>query len=60
MAKTTSDGWQVLSVTGQAQREIETLGLLATALPDGYSVYHAVHWAQKPPESCPQLRWITR
>ena len=46
MAKTIPDGWQALSVTGQAKREIETLGLLATALPDGYSVYHAVHWTQ--------------
>ena len=46
MAKTIPDGWQALSVTGLAQREIETLGLLASALPDGYSVYHAVHWTQ--------------
>ena len=44
MANILPDGWRELAVTGAAQREIETLTRLATALPDDYSVYHAVHW----------------
>ena len=44
MAHILPDGWRELSVTGAAQREIETLTLLAAVLPDDYSVYHAVHW----------------
>ncbi|EXI64987.1 MAG: Superfamily I DNA and RNA helicase [Candidatus Accumulibacter adjunctus] len=44
MARIIPDGWRELSVTGGAQREIETLALLAAGLPDAYSVYHAVHW----------------
>mgnify|MGYP001006400671 FL=1 len=44
MAHILPDGWRELSVTGAAQREIETLQRLADALPDDYSVYHAVHW----------------
>ena len=44
MARIIPDGWRELSVTGAAQREIETLAVLADGLPDDYSVYHAVHW----------------
>ena len=44
MARIIPDGWRELAVTGAAQREIETLALLADGLPDDYSVYHAVHW----------------
>ena len=44
MARIIPDGWRELSVTGAAQREIETLAVLADGLPDEYSVYHAVHW----------------
>jgi hypothetical protein len=44
MARIVPDGWRELAVTGAAQREIETLALLAAALPDGYTVFHAVHW----------------
>ncbi|MDQ5906526.1 MAG: hypothetical protein QG590_1008, partial [Pseudomonadota bacterium] len=44
MAQILPDGWRELAVTGAAQREIETLTLLEAALPDDYSVYHAVHW----------------
>lgn len=40
------DGWKELSVTGAAAREIETLALLADALPDEYRVYHGVHWTR--------------
>ena len=44
MARIIPDGWRELAVTGAAQREIETLGLLAAGLPADYTVYHAVHW----------------
>jgi hypothetical protein len=44
MARIIPDGWRELAVTGGAQREIETLAILADGLPDAYSVYHAVHW----------------
>lgn len=44
MATIIPDGWRELTVTGAAQREIETLSLLAAGLPDDYTVYHAVHW----------------
>lgn len=44
MAHILPDGWRELTVTGAAQREIETLALLAAGLPDAYTVYHAVHW----------------
>ena len=44
MAQVHPAGWRELSVTGAAQREIETLALLATALPDDYMIFHGVHW----------------
>lgn len=44
MAQIIPDGWRELAVSGAAQREIETLGILADSLPDDYTVYHAVHW----------------
>lgn len=44
MAKVFPDGWRELEASGAAQREIETLGLLAGALPDHYTIYHSVHW----------------
>ncbi|MCP5267479.1 MAG: ATP-binding domain-containing protein [Zoogloeaceae bacterium] len=44
MAHIIPDGWRELATTGAAQRETETLTLLAAALPDDYTVYHAVHW----------------
>ena len=44
MARIIPDGWRELAVTGAAQREIETLAILAAGLPDDYTVYHAVHW----------------
>lgn len=49
MAAIVPDGWRELSVTGAAQREIETLALLAEGLPDDYTVYHAVHWTNLGP-----------
>ncbi len=44
MAQIHPPGWRELAVTGAAQREIETLEMLARALPDDYSVFHGVHW----------------
>lgn len=44
MARIIPDGWREVSATGAARREIETLAQLAQCLPDGYVVYHAVHW----------------
>ena len=44
MANVVPDGWREYAVTGAAQREIETLGALAQALSDDYTIYHAVHW----------------
>lgn len=44
MAHVVPDGWREYAVTGAARREIETLGLLAQALSDDYTIYHAVHW----------------
>jgi hypothetical protein len=37
-------GWRALETQGAAAREIETLARLAEALPEDYTVYHAVHW----------------
>ena len=46
MANIIPDGWREYAVTGAAAREIETLARLADALPDTYTVYHAVHWTR--------------
>jgi len=39
-------GWRELAATGAAQREIETLALLADGLPDSFTVFHGVHWTR--------------
>lgn len=44
MAHIQPAGWRELAVTGAAQREIDTLSMLAEALPDDYTVFHGVHW----------------
>lgn len=45
MARIVPDGWQAMEAVGaSAQRELETLRILAAGLPDEYTVYHAVHW----------------
>lgn len=46
MARIVPDDWQHLEATGAAARERETLALLARGLPDGYTVYHGVHWTR--------------
>ena len=46
MAHIVPDGWQNLpAATPSVQRELETLRVLAAALPDDYTVYHGVHWS---------------
>lgn len=44
MAHIQPAGWRALAVTGAALREIDTLSVLADALPDAYTVFHGVHW----------------
>lgn len=44
MARLVPDGWQAMDAIGGMRREFETLELLAKGLPEGYTVYHAVHW----------------
>ncbi len=46
MADVIPQGWRALEATGAAAREIETLALLGENLPDGWSVYHGVHWTR--------------
>ncbi len=46
MAHIVPDGWQNLdAVAPSVQRELETLGVLAAALGDDYTVYHGIHWS---------------
>lgn len=47
MARILPSDWRSVEVTGAAAREIETLGILETALPDDLTVVHGVHWAAK-------------
>ncbi|WP_420995216.1 ATP-binding domain-containing protein [Cupriavidus sp. 30B13] len=44
MARIIPDGWETMEASGPARRELETLAVLAAGLPDGYTVYHSVHW----------------
>ncbi|PWK37676.1 ATP-binding domain-containing protein [Cupriavidus plantarum] len=44
MARVVPDGWETMEADGPLRREFETLAVLAAGLPDGYTVYHAVHW----------------
>jgi hypothetical protein len=46
MARIVPSHWQALSASGAAQRELDTLARLATELPDGYTVFHGVHWTR--------------
>ncbi len=50
MANIFPDGWREFAASqatsGALRREMETLALLADALPDAYTVYHAVHWTR--------------
>lgn len=46
MARLIPDDWKHLAATGAAERERETLALLESALPAGYTVYHGVHWTR--------------
>ena len=46
MAIVHPQGWQALSAMGAAERELQTLALLASGLPDNYTVWHGVHWTR--------------
>jgi len=46
MARIVPTDWRALEATGAAQREIETLELLARGLPDDLTVFHGVHWTR--------------
>ena len=46
MANIIPDGWQALTASGSAQRELQTLHVLASGLPAGYTVLHGVHWTR--------------
>jgi hypothetical protein len=46
MARIVPDDWQHLEAVGAAARERETLALLEKGLPDGYTVYHGLHWTR--------------
>ena len=46
MARILPDGWSYLAETGSAERERETLTLLAAQLPSAYTVFHGVHWTR--------------
>jgi hypothetical protein len=43
MAHIIPEGWQVLEAAAAAQREIETLALLAATLSDAYTVHQGMH-----------------
>lgn len=46
MARTHPEGWRQLPASGARRREIATLALLADGLPDGFAVYHGLHWTR--------------
>lgn len=46
MAKVIPSHWQAMVALGAAQRELETLALLARELPDDYTVFHGIHWTR--------------
>ena len=46
MAKVIPSHWQAMEALGAAQRELETLALLARELSDDYTVFHGIHWTR--------------
>ena len=46
MAIVHPEGWREMQASGAAQREIETLAVLAEGLPDDYTIFHGVHWTR--------------
>lgn len=46
MAKVIPAHWQSMEAIGAAQRELETLALLARELADDYTVFHGIHWTR--------------
>lgn len=46
MARVFPSGWREMRATGAAERELQTLALLAEGLDDRYTVFHGVHWTR--------------
>ena len=46
MAKTHPEGWRLLPASGARARELQTLALLAGALPADTTIYHGLHWTR--------------
>ena len=46
MAIVHPEGWREMQASGAAQREIETLAVLAEGLSDDYTIFHGVHWTR--------------
>jgi hypothetical protein len=46
MARIVPDDWKHLAMAGAAERERDTLARFEVELPDGYTVYHGVHWTR--------------
>lgn len=46
MATVLPTDWRTIEATGAAQRELETLAVLAAGLPDELTVLHGVHWTR--------------
>ncbi len=46
MAKLIPAGWRELRVLGRVDRELETLEVLETGLPETLTVFHGVHWTR--------------
>ena len=49
MAIVIPEGWRELKglkILGSAQRELDTLAILADGLPDSYTIYHGLHWTR--------------
>ncbi len=46
MATVLPSDWRSLEAAGAAQRELETLAVLAVGLPDQLTVLHGVHWTR--------------
>lgn len=46
MARIVPTDWRTLEATGAAQRELETLEVLASGLPEELTVFHGVHWTR--------------
>lgn len=46
MARVFPDGWREMRASGAAERELQTLALLADGLDERYDIFHGVHWTR--------------